>query len=57
MFDFFNKDEDEPVISFVSTVPSLLDIERALPRKMNQDIPSWWKKLLGYLRIVKINLL
>ena len=33
---------DKPIISFVSTVPGLENIEEARPRPAKEFIPSWW---------------
>jgi len=36
---------DEPIISFVSTVPGLENIEDAKPRPAREFKPSWWKDM------------
>lgn len=48
MRDIFNftKNED-PIISFVSMQPGLLDIKDALPKRSNKFIPKWWQDMPG----------
>lgn len=43
MFNFNKK--EEPIISFVSTVPGLTELEEVLPRKSSEFIPKWWKDM------------
>lgn len=41
----FRKKEEEPIISFVSTVEGLEEIEECRPRPAGEFIPEWWDKV------------
>jgi hypothetical protein len=36
--------KEQPLITFVSTLPGLTQIEECNPKPMNKYIPDWWKK-------------
>jgi len=41
----FKKKDDTPIISFVSTVPGLENLENVIPRPSREFSPSWWSKI------------
>lgn len=47
MFNFIKSKDNEPVISFISMQPGLLDIKDVLPKRSNKFIPQWWIDMPG----------